>query len=417
MDSFFALLLLIFATAAEEVVPSLLWEREKTVWVREGRVIVDRAFLSTRKKRMAVTMFKSAAKEVGNAVFWYDASAAGPSSGTCGKGLPLVAIAKTRAGQCGRLVPNPYFGDLDVWAVEARRLGERSRALPWERRDPRVFWRGVIRKMACENDRGNFARLQATALTLEFPDDVDVRCTKCSPRSPDDECPGLRYGPLEDQALRAFTKPAAVVPPDAYAGFQFLLNLPGSTTGSYSRNLNHLWALGAVVLLWDVGGREWYSKDLADGITHLVVNQSTVVEQLRRVRDDPVLARTLRDGAARVHATHIVPSQLRKHLAIFFWRYRALFASGLFDDTARLRAALHRSPLNNDCSHLDLVEVTIQHPSDIDQLSLADLRQYQESTNATLFRQLQVGGGGGLPSSSSSSSAVGTACDRLLLGD
>ena len=42
-----------------------------------------------------------------------------------------------------------------------------------------------------------------------------------------------------------------------YSRYKYVLNLPGSTTGSYSRNLNHLWALGAVVFLWEAPFVEW----------------------------------------------------------------------------------------------------------------------------------------------------------------
>ena len=42
-----------------------------------------------------------------------------------------------------------------------------------------------------------------------------------------------------------------------YAKWQYALNLPGRTAGSYSRNLNHLWAVGAVVLLWNADFVEW----------------------------------------------------------------------------------------------------------------------------------------------------------------
>ena len=34
-----------------------------------------------------------------------------------------------------------------------------------------------------------------------------------------------------------------------YTMYKYVLNLPGSTSGSYSRNLNHLWSLDSVVLL------------------------------------------------------------------------------------------------------------------------------------------------------------------------
>ena len=50
------------------------------------------------------------------------------------------------------------------------------------------------------------------------------------------------------------------VAPENYTKSAFVLNLPGQTTGSYSRNLNHLWATGAVVLLWDASFVEWYFR-------------------------------------------------------------------------------------------------------------------------------------------------------------
>ena len=50
-----------------------------------------------------------------------------------------------------------------------------------------------------------------------------------------------------------------------YADYKYLLNLPGSTHGSYSRNLNHLWALGSVVLQWTMDAREFYYPALVAG--------------------------------------------------------------------------------------------------------------------------------------------------------
>ena len=59
--------------------------------------------------------------------------------------------------------------------------------------------------------------------------------------------------------------------------YKYVLNLPGSTSGSYSRNLNRaspvsyavvcridgsihadLWSLDSVVMLWRDGVKEWY---------------------------------------------------------------------------------------------------------------------------------------------------------------
>ena len=47
-----------------------------------------------------------------------------------------------------------------------------------------------------------------------------------------------------------------------YTRYQKVLNLPGKTTGSYSRNLNHLWAVGSALLLWDAGQEKGDSTSL-----------------------------------------------------------------------------------------------------------------------------------------------------------
>ena len=47
-----------------------------------------------------------------------------------------------------------------------------------------------------------------------------------------------------------------------YTKFKMLMHLPGSTTGSYSRNLNKLWACGSVVLYWAHSAYEHYYPGL-----------------------------------------------------------------------------------------------------------------------------------------------------------
>ena len=47
-----------------------------------------------------------------------------------------------------------------------------------------------------------------------------------------------------------------------YANFKMLFHLPGGTTGSYSRNLNHLWGVGGVILYWDHLAYEHYTAGL-----------------------------------------------------------------------------------------------------------------------------------------------------------
>ena len=60
-----------------------------------------------------------------------------------------------------------------------------------------------------------------------------------------------------------------------YANYKYVLNLPGKTDGSYSRNLNHLWYVGAAVLLWDTPSVEWYYPALKHGATHAAINRTT----------------------------------------------------------------------------------------------------------------------------------------------
>ena len=91
-----------------------------------------------------------------------------------------------------------------------------------------------------------------------------------------------------------------------------MLNLPGQTSGSYSRNLNHLWAVGSIVLLWDAKIVEWYYAALQAGITHLSVNASTAA----RVIDDldPTTIERLIEGAKKVQERLVCPDCIAHYL-------------------------------------------------------------------------------------------------------
>ena len=79
----------------------------------------------------------------------------------------------------------------------------------------------------------------------------------------------------------------------------------GQTGGSYSRNLNHLWATGAIVLLWDTPIVEWYYPGLTEGATHLVVNAASAAEVLDEANADPEALEALRVGAQKVDDEHV----------------------------------------------------------------------------------------------------------------
>ena len=106
--------------------------------------------------------------------------------------LPPQVIAKKYGyDQCGILMPNVYFDDLTLWGREEAAL--RREGLAKTERDPRVFWRGAIRRQPdCLDETGNFARLEAVALSAQFPQLFDVKCISCGARDFDKRpCPAL----------------------------------------------------------------------------------------------------------------------------------------------------------------------------------------------------------------------------------
>ena len=93
---------------------------------------------------------------------------------------------------------------------------------------------------------------------------------------------------------------AAVVPAANFSRYRYLIHLPGAATGSYSRNLQYLFAHGAVVLIWEHAAREWsprprrnLSKKSRDGLsTSLAAAPPRTVSESprrrpRRHRDPP----------------------------------------------------------------------------------------------------------------------------------
>ena len=48
------------------------------------------------------------------------------------------------------------------------------------------------------------------------------------------------------------------VPQANYSHYRYLVHMPGSATGSYSRNLQYLWSHGSVVLIWRHESLEFY---------------------------------------------------------------------------------------------------------------------------------------------------------------
>ena len=273
--------------------------------------------------------------------------------------LPRLVIAK-RYGydQCGILVPNCYFDDLTKWGRLAETITDVAAGLPFEKRDGRVFWRGSIRtEPDCDDEAGNFARTEAVALTAAHPDVFDVKCLECDVRDEARQfCPRHVFADETKRHLGDLRKlGASHVDKSSFGRYQFQLNLPGSVSGSYSRNLNHLWLLGSVIAMWDAPYVEWYYPALAEGVTHLALNRSTALDAVRDVPRRTV--ETMLRNAREVYDRLLCPDCLAAYMRTLVRKMRAYFRLGdVLDDPARLRRVLERL----DVASLELVEFTIR---------------------------------------------------------
>jgi len=159
-------------------------------------------------------------------------------------------------------------------------------------------------------------------------DTFDVKFNDCKPRKKALTCASL---PLTNAHRAALARGcaavlAAAVPHEGYVKYQFLADLPGSVSGSYSRNLNYLWLLGAVVLRWhasfesagDMQVKQWYYAALEHNTTHLDVDVSTVFTTVQALKADAVWAQALVHHARAVAHTFLRPAALAEYFGAVF---------------------------------------------------------------------------------------------------
>lgn len=327
---------------------------DRWVLVYEGRVIVPDGFANKTKNPGHLKMLRSVMNQdeagLSNALYVFTALTTGPVS-EC-HDAPVLAVNKQFGyAQCGILFPNTYFGhgNLTTWRYDLEKPN-----VPWSDRIPSALWRGTVpapRHLSCLHDFGNFARLQAIAVSHAHPHAVDAGCVvtihddiarSCVARGSANPCAGEPKPPPLPSSLQgnmtAFVKPW--VPQANFSSYKFLLNLPGAKTGSYSRNLNDLWGTGAIVLFWNAPFVEWYFPALAHGRTHFTVTANTivdVVEQLNGARG-PSIER-LRAAARAVHDTFLCPECIARYVRLVFKTMRAHFKmDAVLDDPLYSRA-------------------------------------------------------------------------------
>lgn len=299
-----------FETATLKALGRAVADKKHSVFIVRGQLFVDKEFLGEMKRelhlrymRSVLSVAQKVAKHIKLSaapirgdhrafiVYTLNEAASGPTG--CDPHLPTLAIAKKKGldEQCGVLIPNPYFGELmSEWEEERTRLARVADNKKWTARNPRVFWRGKIRDdhgTDCSRDAGNQARVSACALTLKHGKFFDVRATSCERRSVSPRCAReFAIDPIEKKAASGACRSVTgqFVGHAKFSDYRFVLDLPGSTTGSYSRNLNHLWLMGAVVLIWTgpfietSGAAQWYTPALREKHTHVSVDRDSAPE-------------------------------------------------------------------------------------------------------------------------------------------
>lgn len=199
--------------------------------------------------------------------------------------LPVAGIAMDPSVHSGiALMPNMYFGNLQAWDRYTKQFMDGGNAdIPWTKRKKRVFWRGKIRKKL----DANIPRLKALQVAARdakrSPRRLDIALTSgcvyrkqfantATQTSSEAQTWLSKSYFLKNTKCGGFTR----TPHAKFANYWAHLNLPGSSLGSYSKNLQNLWPMGAAVMIWNQSAVEFYYDTLKTGVTHLWVNETTI---------------------------------------------------------------------------------------------------------------------------------------------
>ena len=282
--------------------------------------------------------------------FWMVYTASGPHrKETC----PVVCFGKREPSwQPGLLMPNPFFGSPSWWDATQEKQMAQSETRRWSNRSSKALFRGTC-------GPGALPRFELLRLRDETGH-LDVGFTKVDGYKSMPECvnalalkklQGLPEGSSSGKIATKGTEPTSLevdptkdgpdlqelkrslqtdvdhvlrhrlpahVPQSNFSQFRYLIHMPGSATGSYSRNLQYLWAHGSIVLIWDQSAVEHYYQYLVPGIHYLPINQSNVYDTLRHLEASPLLQRKLRTGARAFALTYISGTTLTSRWARVF---------------------------------------------------------------------------------------------------
>ena len=210
---------------------------------------------------------------------------------------PVVGIGKRDPRQPGLLMPNPFFVAPDWWDWYSRRTRAVARKRAYDERRDVLLFRG-----AC--GPGGHERLKLMRLgTLNGA--VDAGWTSVDGYTDLETCVADLSHQLNVKRRRGDGELSTRVPMVNYSHYRYLLHMPGSATGSYSRNLQYLWSHGAVVLIWRHDALEWYYPFLRDGVHYVSVDETDLERKLGELRRDPERRQKLVEGGAAFFEAHL----------------------------------------------------------------------------------------------------------------
>ena len=229
-------------------------------------------------------------------------AADGPDKRARLRPFPVLGFGKIHpTRQPGLLIPNPFFASPAWWEGFSNRSLARAAGHPWRERAPSALFRGACGPGAI--DRLRLLRLRDEDARL------DVGFTKADGYASLPECLSVlakAHGvKASDVRFVLQNRVRAHVPQTNYSRFRYLLHMPGSATGSYSRNLQYLWTHGAVVLIWRQSAIEWYYPFLRSGEHFLPVDETDLMQTIERVEQDARLRQKLIDGARAFYREHL----------------------------------------------------------------------------------------------------------------
>lgn len=213
---------------------------------------------------------------------------------------PLFSMSKS-ANHIDILYPNPYFGQY----LQKRRGLLNAAKLPWGKRIALGFWRGACRG---SRSRAELVRQRQSGV-------LDAAVTsKCR----------VEEWPLSDREWVRHLAKTNKYTLSTMAKYKFLIVMPGSTAGSYSKAMQYLSTLGSVILFWENDFYEFYYKELEHGTHLLKVNRSNLIPTIRYLQANDEYAR---DIAINLH--HWIKRRLdEKHIRSYYekllWEYRKL---------------------------------------------------------------------------------------------